>query len=471
MASVVQFVDRIATSPTVRFDLNSRNTVLVATEGIELSPPEYRRVTVSTMMSDGEIIPAASYGNRVLRFPLLPLGATAEAAATIIQNLTKELARPTNILKLQLQGMTAPVFFETFAAPDYTLAMLRLLLTARTTITLEIPARPFALGTEETLGPFTVNDDPSNGSNGMYFDITGIKGDIETPLVLTLPTSTLYDSSDPMTVLAVRRRGTASNVPFWLDAEGMTLDTDTTLPGNSSVMVPAGGNNFTRTSFATNSNMVRRFHLDTFPVAVNADVRGTYRVFAGVRRSSATGTINVRLGYTASTAGVLVQNDSVATAESANRCHMDLGLITFPTGLDPVTRGYSNVELSVKGRYIEVAAERASGSSNIDFDYLLFMPADDCLAMIDWGDAISSTDEFVVDGVHELIYTQTTSDEVYGSKPSVLSGGFPMVSPGVTNRIFWIRRAGRGATATKTETTVISVSYWPRYLFVRPAST
>lgn len=472
MASVVQFVDRISASPTVRLDLNSRTSgLMLAADDIDFSPPPLRRAVVSTMLTDGERIPAAAYSNRTLKVPLQLIAATADTAGTILQSLARELIRPNNILKVHLHGMTSPVFFRTFAAPDYTLAMLRLFVAARTTVTLEIPAEPFALGLKETLSPFTVTDDPSTGSNGMLFDVTGIKGDVETPLVLTLPTGNLYDSSDPMSVLAVRRRGTGSNVPFWLDAEGMTLGTDTTLPGNSSVMVPGGGNNFTRTSFATNSTMVRRIYMDTFPVALTADVRGIYRVFAGVRRSSATGTVNVQLGYTSSTAGILVQNDAVATAESANRCHMDLGLISFPTGADPVTDGYSNAELVVKGRYIEVRAERTSGSSTLDFDYLLFLPADDCLAIIDWGDALSTTDEFVIDGIHEMIYTQTTSDEVYGSKPSVLAGGFPMVSPNVQNRIFWLRRVGRGATATKGETTVITVSYWPRYLFVRPATT
>lgn len=471
MASVIQFVDQISASPTVRLDLNTMaGGLMVDTAGVDFSPPPLRRAVISTLMSDGEIIPATAYGNRVLKLPLKILPGTTDAAATLMQNLARELDRPNNILKVQLDGATSPVFFRTYAAPDYAFAMLRLALTLNTVVTLEIQAEPFALGLKETIAGVTVTEDPAAGTNPMRWDITGVRGDVETPLVLTLPTGNLYDAGDPISVLAVRRRGTVGNVPFVLQAESMTLGTDTTLPGNDAAMSGAGSN-YARTSFATNATMVTRISLATFPSSINTDVRGRYRVFALLRKSAASGTVNAQLGYTSSASPALVQNDKVTADAVTGRCHLDLGLISFPTGQDPVHDGYSNTELSVKGRYIEVRAERLSGTATLDFDYLLFVPADDNLALIDWGDALSTTDEFVIDGIHEMIYTQTTSDEVYGSRPSVLAGGFPMVSPNVTNRIYWIRRAGRGATVTKSETTVINAAYWPRYLTVRPAST
>jgi hypothetical protein len=251
----------------------------------------------------------------------------------------------------------------------------------------------------------------------------------------------------------------------------MSLGTDTTLPGSDATM-SGSGSSYARVSFSTNSNLVARLSLDPYPTSANADNRGTYRVFAATRRSSATGTVTLQLGYTSSTAGVNVVNDSVDTPLTTNRNHVDLGLISFPTGADPVFDGFSNVEMPVRGRYVELRASRSSGSSTVDVDYLLFVPADDNLALIDWGDATSTTHEFVVSGVSEMVYTQTNAtDQVYGTKPSVLAGGYPMVSPGVTNRIYFIRRTGRGATATKTETTAIELSYWPRYLVVRPATT
>lgn len=471
MASVVQFVDKIASSPTVRLDLNSfAGGIMVATDGIDFSPPPLRRAVISTLFNDGDYIPAAAYGNRTLKIPVELIFGTTDNAATAMQNLARELARPNNILKVQLDGATSPIFFRTLAAPDYTLSMLRLLLTAHTNITLEIPAEPFALGLKEVIANVTVTEDPAAGTNPMRWDITGVKGDVETPLVLTLPTGNLYDAGDPISVLGVRRRGTVANTPFFLQAEAMTLDTDTTLPGADATM-SGTGSSYARCSFGTDDSMIRRVHLDTYPTSISVDNRGRYRVFALLRRSSASGTINVQLGYTANSATVLVQNDPVTTDLVTARCHVDLGLITFPTGLDPVMDGYSNTEVPVKGRYIEVRAERISGGSSLDIDYLLFVPADDQMALIDWGDSLSTTDEFVIDSVHEMVYSQTTSDEVYGSLPTALAGGFPLITPNVTNRIFWIRRTGRGATVTKSETTVIAASYWPRYLFARPATT
>ena len=469
MASIVQFVDQISASPTVRLDLNTQaSNLYVSDSGIDLSPPPKRRASNATLMADGEQIIASVYGNRTLKIPITLLSASTDAAATALQNLARELARPNNILKVQLDGATSPTFFQTYAAPDYTMSMLRMILTAKTVVALEIQAAPFGLGLKETIGSVTVTEDPAAATNPMRWDITSVKGDVETPVVLTFPTGNLYDSGDPISILAIRRRGTVSNVPFFVQAEAMGLGTDTTLPGNDAVM-SGTGSNYARCSFSTVATFARRVYLDTFPTTINADSRGRYRVFALVRRSSATGVVNLQLGHTSSAAPI--RNDAVATALTVSRQHVDLGLITFPTGADPVTDGYSNAELSVKGRYIEVRAERVSGSSNVDIDYVLCVPADDRMALIDWGDALSTTDEFVIDSIHEMIYTQTTSDEVYGSLPTVLAGGFPMITPGVTNRLYWIRRAGRGAAVTKSETTVIVATYWPRYLTVRPAAT
>jgi hypothetical protein len=473
MAGVIQFVDSIASSPTIRLDINNRAAgILVDREGIDFSPPPLRRALVSTMLADGDFIPAAAYGNRTLKIPLYTIGLTADAVATLLQNLARELVRPENILKVQLHGASSPVFFRTFAAPDYTFSMLRLLLTAKTQVVLEIPAEPFAYGIKETISAITVNEDPAAVSNGMFMDLTGIKGDVETPCKLILPTGNLYDAGDPISVLAVRRRGTVANAPFVLQAEtGTSLGTDTTLPGNDAAM-SGSGSNYARVSFSTSATMVRRIYIDPYPITAAVENRGTYRVFACVRRGSSSGSINLQLGYTSGTAGILVQNDAVPTALVTARHHVDCGLVTFPTGPDPVYDGYSGVEVSVRGRYLELRAERTSGSSNLDIDYLLFVPADDALALIDWGDAILTSNEFVIDGIHEMVYTQNvTLDQVYGAKPTTVAGGFPMITPNVTNRVYFIRRTGRGATVTKSETTAIEIQYWPRYLVVRPATT
>jgi hypothetical protein len=473
MASIVQFVDSIASSPTVRCDLNARaQGLMVNIAGVDLSPPPLRRTVVSTMMTDGEIIPASAYGNRTLKLPLKLLTSTFDAGATILQNLAHELIRPNNILKVQLEGATSPVFFRTFAAPDYVVSMLRLMLTENTDVELTIPAEPFAYGLKETINAVTVTEDPAAGGNAMFWDITGVKGDVETPVNLVLPTGNLYDSGDPISVLAIRRRGTVANTPFVLQGEAFSnLGTDTTLPGNDATM-SGSSSNYARVSFSTNITMTRRLWIDPYPTSASVDNRGTYRVFACLRRSSVSGSVNVQLGYTSGTAGILVQNDAVTVPLVTARQHVDLGLITYPTGLDPVHDGYSNVEYPVRGRYLEVRAERPSGSSTLDFDYLLFVPADDNLMLVDWGDAILTTNEFVIDSVHEIVFTQNTpQDQVYGSKASSVMGGFPTISPDTTNRMYFIRRTARGATVTKSETTAIEAQYWPRYLFVRPATT
>jgi hypothetical protein len=164
VAGVVQFVDRIDAAPTVRLDLNSAASgLMVGVAGIDFSPPPVLRASAGTLLGDGERVPAWAYANRVLKVPVQVVSATATAAAVALQSLARELARPTNVLRVRLDGMSAYTFYRTLPAPDYTLAMLRLLAQANTLATLEIPAEPFGLGLPVVaVNGVTVNNDPSN---------------------------------------------------------------------------------------------------------------------------------------------------------------------------------------------------------------------------------------------------------------------------------------------------------------------
>lgn len=160
----MQFVDRIDPAPTVRLDLNSfASGLMVGVAGIDFSPPPVRRSAVGTLLGDGERIPAWAYGNRVLKIPVQMVATTAAGVAGALQALARELTRPSNVLRVRLDGMTAYTFYRTLPAPDYTLAMLRLLAAANTTATLEIPAEPFGLGLPVVaVNAATVNNDPAN---------------------------------------------------------------------------------------------------------------------------------------------------------------------------------------------------------------------------------------------------------------------------------------------------------------------
>jgi hypothetical protein len=162
--ATVQFVDRIDPAPTVRLDLNTfASGLMVGVAGIDFSPPPVRRSAAGTLLGDGERMPAWAYGNRVLKIPVQMVATTAAGVAGALQALARELTRPSNVLRVRLDGMTAYTFYRTLPAPDYTLAMLRLLAAANTVATLEIPAEPFGYGLPVVaVNAVTVSNDPAS---------------------------------------------------------------------------------------------------------------------------------------------------------------------------------------------------------------------------------------------------------------------------------------------------------------------
>lgn len=234
MTHTLQIVDKISATPTVRLDLNSSPWRFLV-EGHDFSPPPLRRAIAQTMMRSGATVGASAYDLRVLRFQLELDAADADSAATQVQNLARELNRADTLersgastyLKWQ-PGTTAPVFFRVFPSDMGTVRELAPRDQTRF-FELQILAEPFAYGLQEDAGTFTVANDPAAVSNPMYFDLTGLKGDVDTPLILEIDGSGLADSLLPVSVLATRRRGTPGNMPIVLQAESMALTSDTTL--------------------------------------------------------------------------------------------------------------------------------------------------------------------------------------------------------------------------------------------------
>lgn len=465
--ALFQFVDSISASPVVRLDLNAGG-LWIGDDGLDLSPAPLRRAVVSTLLADGDQIPATAWGNRVLKLPVQLVQASVDSAATALQQLARELVRDRNILRVQLG--TVPYFFRTFSAPDYAWSMPKLLAQYGKAV-LEIPAEPFAYGLKETLGQVTVNNDPAAVSNPMWWDITDVKGDVETPALLKFGSSGLISSNEPKSVLAIRRRGTPSNAPFLLQAESMTMGTDTSVQANDAVMSGAGGN-YIRCTFATNATMARRASIIPFPAAAAVDNRGTYRVFVRTRRSDATSVIKMRLAWRAATG--VATGDPVTTRAQVGRTIYDLGLITFPAVPDPVFDGFSGVEMPPRGVSVGLDIERTSGAGTIDVDYLLFVPADDAMAIVDWPDGGGlGGDEMVIDGANEVVYglEAGTNRILTMNEAPALAGGFVKLSPGVTNRMFFLKHVDDLGGDTIAGTTTVTVSYWPRYLNVKPVAS
>lgn len=458
----IEFVDSISPSAAVRLSL-SAHPFSVLDNGTSLPPPGLKRVTVSTMLEDGSIIPAAAYENRTLTIHV-QVQDRKNPAATIaqIQRLNRELDRGMNVLRWQPEPSVPAVYFRTFRAPDYSFTVDHG--TNLWDIVLSIPAEPFAYGEAEDSADVVVRNNPQDPDNPKFFEITGIKGDVETPLIITVDAVMWYHQS----VFATRRGGTPANAPRVLEAESMTMGTNTVVTASGTAYSGTGTNNTAVTTFTTNNIATTRLSVGTFPATPSPDVRGTYRVFARLNTSVANSSYRVRLYH--GKRGVF--NDSaVYTIFNTNRPVMvDCGLVQLPEGFDPQGIGPSGSRLSVAGGNFSFGIERTAGTGNAIWDYILFVPADDRFCIVNWGTV--ETSQYVMDGYQRAIYGMDASNNVIDIGAAYFTGDPPLVSPGVTNRVTYINDVSPtpGADDFNSWTATLTYTYFPRYLYVRPVN-
>jgi hypothetical protein len=611
----VAFVSSIPTTGTAAATLDLFTDPWCVVAGTRFPPPPLRRAATSTLLADGELYPATAYENRTLQLRLAVQADTPDTIAGHLQDLTQQLDKATNFLRVRVKT-TESVYFRTFrVSADDLDVVTRDKRTAL--VNVDIPAEPFGLGPKQTLPTVTVYNDPAEGTTlnanpffetnvlnwtpvggtfvrstahnisapasglltpdgvtatvqvrseaiatpvgqsvrasawvwstaarnvdiiirwtdaadalistttvttalgagtwtfldmtatapantvyshlvismggtppasntiwiddarlrfpgsvgGMCFDVTGVIGDVETPLYLSLPAFPLIDETS---VFAVRRHGDVTQVPFVLQAEAATLlGTDTSLGAFDSAMSGAGSN-YARVTFATDITLTSRLDWSGWPNANNIGIRGTYRVFARVRRSVAGDTVRLRLDLLYN--GAVISNSVVALPTVGTLRYVDLGLVSLPGSSDPVTDGPTGVELTVRGSCgLRLNASRDSGTSNLDVDVLVFMPADDRLVLVSWGEPGSVAASYILDSLREAAYGIDASGFVTCEAPMGVAGGPPLVSPNVTNRVYYIPSVRpTGVADSKTTTTVITPYYWPRYLNLRPVGT
>lgn len=453
MPALIQFVDSIGSSPTVRLDINDGAAWFCG--DFSAPPPRLRRSESSNAMRDGGIVGSSSYENRTLSLSLTLVNtSTEDAAATELQKLWRELDRPVNWLRYQREGMTKPVFFRLFRSDVAELEELWTTPVARS-IDLELLAEPFALGLRETLGPYTVNNDPAATSNGLFFDVTGVVGDVATEPMF-------WWSTDSGTFWLGASHGSTAIVAPMAQAETASLLGDTANPGGGpdASMSGTGTNNFARTSFATGSYMANRLQFNGLLPP------GAWRALVAVRRSSATGVINVKAD---------VYGTPVATSLTTSRQIVDLGIVY---GRESTPAGAVGVVNSVDSTVLRVAAERVSGTSTLDWDYIYLIPAGNQVNEISAPQLMIAQPSLSVSPLVDSAGGHVSY--WFGGDPSIgtssirlgkvtVAGGFPSLSPAIVNRFYVVHQSA----TTHAKSTVLTIygAYWPRYLYVRPVSS
>jgi len=465
--TLCKFVDSIAAAPTVRFDFNG-GIVDLQRVGTVIEMPPLRSAWADNAMSDGGLQSSSAYGLRTIRLHALISG-DADTVATSLQTLFRECNREDNYLLWHPRGASKPVFFKTFRAAPEALEMTEQSVGVWR-VRCAMQAEPFALGLRETLGPFTVNNDPAAGSNGLFFDVTGVIGDVAADVVLIDRTATRS-----LAYLAVRQHGNPNGFNFWMQAESMSAvgGTDTTNPGGGpdAVMSGTGTNNFMRTTFATLATMAGR--LVGTPLANTADDRGRFRLIAVVRRSDATSDMQIQGALGPVTGAVLTIPKTTA------RQAIDLGLFSPDYSIPDRLGGYAPLSRGSSAG-INLSAARSSGTGTLDWDFIALIPCDEATLIYANGTtADDTTPDGVIDGGQTAYFSITSGADPWATGPSglpladSLAGSCPQLVPNQTNRFYSLFMTAQSGYMgmTKTASASIEVHYWPRYLFIRPSAT
>lgn len=465
---ILRFVDQISvppTAPTTRLDLNDGEIWGLQYEGTDFSPPPLKSAWAGTLLTDGEQLAASAYANRRIRLSLDLIGADADAVAGHLQELWRELDRPSNFLLWQPDGSDESMYLRTIRSSETTVTdypgdgRLR-------TVEVGIVAEPFAYGPKVELDQVRVYADPAAVSNGCYLDVVDPRGDVETPLFLRIEQGTIADFAE--SVIGVRRRGAPSSMPIVLQAESMTPGTDTTLGASNDAWYSGAGQNYLRTTFATLPGLGARATMTAWPPA-GVDARGTYRVFLRVRATAGSTTFRLQV----SISGVATDIVTPTLQPTGTVDYIDMGLIQLPPGGDPVTDGYSGTELSVQSTSVELRAARDSGAGDLDWDLLLLVPADDRLCVISWPVDATLT-ALVLDSARTMVYALGSGGEVRATGQVTIAGLPPMVSPGQTNRVVILQDTHRRQNDVVNrlgDWFDVTPYYWPRYLHVAAAGS
>lgn len=455
----LQFVDSISGSASLRLDLNDQTTWAV-TDDTQFEAPRLRRAVATTMMIDGAQVTASAYEPRKLTLVLQMAALSVDNSALALQNLGRELDRTLNVLKYK-PGTTNACYFRIYRS-DFTDVKFN---EATRQARVELYAEPFAYGEQQTVSDI-IQFSPSAASKGQYMDVSSLKGDVPTPVIFS-PNDD--DLANTQSAIATWRRTTSAPTSHVVEAEavGLTYGTDTA----SQAVTGFSNGNGARVTFATNATMIVR-------ISGSASLkRGRYRAFVRLKKNTSTDQFFLKLKVGGSTTN-LFTGGTVTTASTAttNITMVDLGLFNYPYGVHPIYDGISGTEMTTGTSYFELHASRQSGSGTLDIDYIAFLPADDQFSIISWGStqALPAVPlQFRWDGYSRTVYLWAPSlTQVWNKTPaSIVGNGALYLSPGVTNRIYFVPDVTPAAQFTNSGSVSVDIYYYPRYLHVRPVST
>lgn len=456
-SDVLQFVDSISASPTVLLDLNNQAPIYLAEDGWSAPPPRLDRTASSSTSRDGTSVAQSAYADRELVITVGLDTATPDQAAEAIQAIARLLNSEGQWLKYQTA--IEPVFFRTKRAEIDALAEFNGQRDGFREVTLRIPAEPFAYGLPVT-GTTTINNDPTAATNPMSYVFPAIQGDVATPVSMSLVSEASHASLFANLMLSMSSGSNVPTTPAFVQTVSVTgASAGWTYTGGFADVDGIGG---------TVSRYVKASGtLTAGPTLQLPSSQGDYRILARLK-ASADGTAQLVMpdGVTKSTRTLEVDADYHWYDFGVFRLPDFYSTTAIPVVDQPSTSGTTAVSI-----YLNLTG----ATGDVRVDGVLAVPAgldDDAASSLllgaGGGSAASGWTTFV-DSLSSrlLIYKSGLR-----TQSVAVAGGFPSLLPGTRNVMTLVRALPFSVGSDPlTAGGVMNYLYYPRYLYIRPATT
>lgn len=454
-----KFVDSPVAVPATLYDMNSwaAGCVVDMDKEFDISPPVLRRTKATNNLTDGSLNTAGSFENRNLVFSVGIGPGTKAQKTALLNNLMSELYKPRNLLMYCPDISRPPVFFRTFRSDDVKIRNRGSGVDEIWGVDCVVEAEPFAVGARIDLAQIVANNDPSAVSgNKVFFDITGIVGDVPTPAFVRLSDM----GATSRAILGVRAFGNPTSLTLFQQAESGTLGTNAVISADAA----ASNGNRVDISFAT-AGWATRLTL-TLPNGSDATaLRGRYRVI--IRVNALTAALNTSIRWKQSAAGDFVPGpQKIIDLATLTWRYLDLGVIDFPAPqMLPEQTGYSNLATQHATSPLQIEAKRNSGTGSLAIDFIQLIPASERYCSI-FQQAALPSGWVVIDGPNDSVYglasgsTPFSATRILDNKQGIITrqGGLPLLVPGLTNRWYLMHNE-----LANNVTETVDISYWPKW--------
>lgn len=464
-----KFVSAPEAGATVLLDMNRFNGSMVLDMGkaFDISPPALKQSFAVNSLMDGGRLTASAFENRVLKFSLGFQGSVAERIA-MLAAVNKELRKPRNLIMYRPHPSAEPVYFRTMRSDQYGVAN-RGGAAEIWGIDCEVVAEPFAIG--EMLQPIDhvlTSNDPLAASNGQRLDFPTIIGDAPAPAFVHIQwASGTWLARFKTFYLSARSH---HNQYFVHSRQFVAGDLSVSV-GDSFMFnsTTSSGGSAAATNFASSNQFQERGTFDSGQITDVFTVRGRYRVILRVHTSVPPSSYAIRLLNEYLKTEQVYSKTVVWDAGTDEWVHLDLGVVSHPLSETPNEFGYSGQPPGLGQMDFRLMAQRLSGTGNLEFDYVLFLPADESTIMFSTHQA---NGDFVLDGPNEMVYGMYNSSPFDKENPfwyyleqngSILPwrGAIPELVPDAPNSWYFFSREG-----PITDLFTFNVYYWPRWLEV-----